>query len=168
MTCAAGRRACWWSTTTRSTGCCSRAASELQGHSVACGRETAASRWRCCGAKRFDLLLLDMEMPEMDGFQVLEQLVRTIGSCATCRSSSRRRWKASTNVVRCIELGAEDYLTKPVNPVLLKARIEREPREEASARPAEGADAPLRHAGSRAGPAEIPVSRWAASSCTPR
>ena len=83
---------------------------------------TAASRSRCCGASRFDLLLLDMEMPEMDGFQVLEQLdadlqLRDLPVIVTSSL------EGIDNIVRCIELGAEDYLPKPVNPVLLKARI---------------------------------------------
>ena len=58
----------------------------------------------------------------MDGFQVLEQL-GTTGSCATCPVIVTSSLEGIDNVVRCIELGAEDYLTKPVNPVLLKARI---------------------------------------------
>src|SRR5438445_762917 len=69
------------------------------------------------------LLLLDMEMPEMDGFQVLERLVndRQLRDLPVIVTSSL---EGIANIVRCIELGAEDYLTKPVNPVLLKARIE--------------------------------------------
>ena len=70
----------------------------------------------------FDLLLLDIEMPEMDGFQVLEQLkadpqLRDLPVIVTSVV------EGLDSVVRCIELGAEDYLHKPVNPVLLKARI---------------------------------------------
>jgi class 3 adenylate cyclase len=70
----------------------------------------------------FDLLLLDMEMPEMDGFQVLEQLradlqLRDLPVIVTSSL------EGVTQIARCIELGAEDYLHKPVNPVLLKARI---------------------------------------------
>src|ERR1700687_1790206 len=90
---------------------------ELQGHSVALA-ENGRVALEMLRREGFDLLLLDMEMPEMDGFQVLEQLI-----------SARRVIVTSSlegiaNVVRCIELGAEDYVTKPVNPVLLKARIE--------------------------------------------
>src|SRR5689334_2356096 len=70
----------------------------------------------------FDLALLDIEMPEMDGFQVLEQIrgdlaLRDVPGIVTSSLEGLE------NVVRCIELGAEDYLTKPVNGVLLKARI---------------------------------------------
>src|SRR5262249_61162232 len=70
----------------------------------------------------FDLALLDIEMPEMDGFQVLEQLFNDLQlrDLPVIVTSSV---EGLDNVVRCIELGAEDYLTKPVNPVLLKARI---------------------------------------------
>jgi len=71
--------------------------------------------------ERFDLMLLDMEMPEMNGMQVLEVM----------RDSPHHPWPpvivisggtAIDDAVRCIELGAEDYLSKPFNPVLLKAR----------------------------------------------
>jgi class 3 adenylate cyclase len=70
----------------------------------------------------FDLLLLDIAMPEMDGFQVLEQLVAdpSLRDLPVIVTSSL---EGLANVVRCIELGAEDYLSKPVNPVLLKARV---------------------------------------------
>ena len=58
----------------------------------------------------------------MDGFQVLEQLVGDLQlrDLPVIVTSSL---EGIDNVVRCIELGAEDYLPKPVNPVLLKARI---------------------------------------------
>lgn len=70
----------------------------------------------------FDLLLLDIEMPELDGFTVLEQLKadRGLRDVPVIVTSSL---EGMENIVRCIELGAEDYLTKPVNAVLLKARI---------------------------------------------
>src|SRR5438034_4497671 len=94
---------------------------ELQGHSVALA-ENGRVALEMLRRDGFDLILLDMEMPEMDGFQVLEQLVndRQLRDLPVIVTSSL---EGITNVVRCIELGAEDYLTKPVNPVLLKARI---------------------------------------------
>src|ERR1700724_2495202 len=71
---------------------------------------------------KVNLVLLDMEMPERDGFQVLERLIndRQLRDLPVIVTSSL---EGIANVVRCIELGAEDYLSKPVNPVLLKARI---------------------------------------------
>lgn len=70
----------------------------------------------------FDLVLLDLEMPKMDGHQVLTAL----------KSDMRRRRipviviSAVDNmetIISCIEAGAEDYLPKPFNPVLLRARL---------------------------------------------
>ena len=71
----------------------------------------------------FDLLLLDMEMPELDGFQVLERLARDarLRDLPVIVTSSL---EGVATIVRCIELGADDYLHKPINPVLLKARID--------------------------------------------
>jgi class 3 adenylate cyclase len=94
---------------------------ELQGHSVA-SAENGRVALEMLRREGFDLLLLDMEMPEMDGFQVLEQLAgdRQLRDLPVIVTSSL---EGVENVVRCIELGAEDYLSKPVNPGLLKARI---------------------------------------------
>src|SRR6266702_3378415 len=94
---------------------------ELQGHSVA-SAENGRVALEMLRRDGFDLVLLDMEMPEMNGFQVLEQLVKDLQlrDLPVIVTSSL---EGITNVVRCIELGAEDYLTKPVNPVLLQARI---------------------------------------------
>ena len=94
---------------------------ELQGHRVA-----SAGNGRIAldmlRSQPFDLMLLDMEMPEMDGFQVLEQLAGDLRlrDLPVIVTSSL---EGVNHVVRCIELGAEDYLHKPVNPVLLKARV---------------------------------------------
>ena len=70
----------------------------------------------------YDLLLLDMEMPELDGFGVLEQLLAdpALRDLPVIVTSSL---EGVAHVARCIELGADDYLPKPVNPVLLKARV---------------------------------------------
>lgn len=70
----------------------------------------------------FDLMLLDIEMPEMDGFEVLEaiNLEPALQDIPVIVTSSV---EGVENIVRCIDLGAEDYLPKPVNPVLLRARL---------------------------------------------
>jgi adenylate cyclase len=95
---------------------------ELQGHSVA-SAENGRVALKMLRGESFDLLLLDMEMPEMDGWQVLERLANDLQlrDLPVIVTSSL---EGIANVVRCIELGAEDYLNKPVNPVLLKARID--------------------------------------------
>jgi adenylate cyclase len=70
----------------------------------------------------FDLILLDMMMPDLNGYEVLTQLkanvrfrhIPVIVISALDEIDS---------VVRCIEAGAEDYLSKPFDPILLRARI---------------------------------------------
>ena len=82
------------------------------------GRE-ALERLR---ADSFDLVLLDVMMPELNGYQVLEQM----NADARLREIPVIMITALDqidSVVRCIELGADDYLTKPFNPVLLRARV---------------------------------------------
>jgi len=70
----------------------------------------------------FDLILLDILMPELDGIGVLEELKRhpTWRHIPVIVISSLDEMDT---VVRCIEMGADDYLNKPFNPVLLRARI---------------------------------------------
>ena len=94
---------------------------ELQGHQVASasdGRQALAM----LRGEAFDLLLLDLEMPELDGFAVLELLAADteLRDLPVIVTSSL---EGVQHVARCIELGADDYLHKPVNPVLLKARV---------------------------------------------
>ncbi len=94
---------------------------ELMGHSVAAAANGRAAL-EMLRREPFDLLLLDLEMPEMNGFEVLEQLRRDLAlrDIPVLVTSSL---EGLDNVVRSIELGAEDYLPKPVNVVLLKARV---------------------------------------------
>ncbi|HEV8721590.1 MAG TPA: response regulator, partial [Candidatus Binatia bacterium] len=73
-------------------------------------------------AKPFDLVLLDVMMPEMNGYQVLEQL-KSDSSLRAIPVIVLSALDEIGSVVRCIELGAEDYLPKPFDPVLLRARI---------------------------------------------
>jgi CheY-like chemotaxis protein len=72
--------------------------------------------------REFDLVLLDVMMPELNGYEVLERM----------RADDRLRdvpvimisaVDQVESVVRCIELGAADYLPKPFDPVLLSARV---------------------------------------------
>src|SRR5215472_6117709 len=70
-----------------------------------------------------DLVLLDIMMPELDGYGVLEEL-RTDTVLRDVPVVMISAIEDVNSVVRCIELGATDYLTKPFNPVLLKARVD--------------------------------------------
>jgi adenylate cyclase len=70
----------------------------------------------------YDLVLLDVMMPEMNGYQVLEQM-KVDSSLRDIPVIVLSALDEIGSVVRCIELGAEDYLPKPFDPVLLRARI---------------------------------------------
>jgi serine phosphatase RsbU (regulator of sigma subunit) len=92
-----------------------------QGHSV----EVAEHGLQALDMMRrqsFDLVLLDVMMPEMNGYQVLEEL-KTDPSLRHIPVIMISALDDIESVVRCIELGAEDYLYKPFNPVLLRARV---------------------------------------------
>ncbi|WP_299297097.1 adenylate/guanylate cyclase domain-containing protein [uncultured Tateyamaria sp.] len=94
---------------------------ELLGHEAAVA-ENGRIALQMLGEAEYDVLLLDIEMPEMDGFEVLEALkadplLRDIPVIVTSSL------EGLDNIVRCIELGADDYIPKPVNKVLLKARL---------------------------------------------
>ena len=85
------------------------------------------------GSMSLDLVLLDIMMPQMNGYQVLE----TLKADPALRHIPVVMISAVNDidsVVRCIELGAEDYLSKPFNPVLLKARIEKALGDKVSAK----------------------------------
>jgi DNA-binding NtrC family response regulator len=92
-----------------------------QGHKV-----TLASNGRealeIIAKENIDLMLLDIMMPEMNGYVVLENL-RNNPVMKTIPIIVISALDTIESVVRCIQLGAEDYLLKPFNPVLLDARI---------------------------------------------
>ena len=69
-----------------------------------------------------DLVLLDVMMPEMNGYEVLEQL-KADSTWRDIPVIVISALDEIESVVRCIEMGAEDYLHKPFNPVLLRARV---------------------------------------------
>jgi adenylate cyclase len=94
---------------------------EQQGHAVVFaehGREALDLLRR----QHFDLMLLDVLMPELDGYQVLAELKNDphLREIPVIMTSSLDELDS---VVKCVQMGAEDYLTKPINPVLLNARI---------------------------------------------
>jgi hypothetical protein len=72
--------------------------------------------------KPVDLMLLDMEMPELDGLGVLGQLKAddTYKALPIIVISGADQFEKT---IKCIEIGAEDYLPKPFDPILLRARI---------------------------------------------
>src|SRR4051812_4945894 len=93
---------------------------EQQGHSVSTA-ENGQQALEMLKARPFDVVLLDIMMPEMDGYEVLERMKgdTTLRDIPVIVISALDEMDS---VVRCIEMGAEDYLPKPFNPMLLRAR----------------------------------------------
>jgi adenylate cyclase len=94
---------------------------ERQGHTVL-QAEDGSRALALVGELALDLVLLDLMMPGMSGYEVLTRL----------KADLRHRdlpvimisaLSELDSVVRCIEAGAEDYLAKPFNPILLRARV---------------------------------------------
>lgn len=95
---------------------------EREGHDVVAA-ENGRAALTLLGERPFDVVLLDLLMPEMDGFAVLQRI------------KANAEWRdivvivisaldEMESIVRCIQMGAEDYLPKPFDPVLLRARLE--------------------------------------------
>ena len=70
----------------------------------------------------FDLVLLDIIMPEIDGYQVLRHM-RSTGRLQDVPVIIISAFDEADSAVRCIEAGAEEYLTKPFDKNMLKARV---------------------------------------------
>jgi CheY-like chemotaxis protein len=66
-----------------------------------------------------DLVLLDIEMPGLDGIEMLKRL-KAGSRCGSIPVIVISGVEEIASVVKCIELGAEDYLSKPFNPVILR------------------------------------------------
>ena len=93
-----------------------------QGHEVALAEDGAAAL-EMLTQNTFDLVLLDIVMPGMDGYQVLAAMradpeLRSIPVIVISALDEQ------DSAVRCIQMGAEDYLTRPFNAVFLKARLD--------------------------------------------
>ena len=94
---------------------------EKEGHVCAAVHDGVAALERL-GVEDFDLVLLDIMMPGMDGREVLRR-IKTDEKLRHLPVIMISALDQIESVVECIERGAEDYLPKPFNPVLLRARI---------------------------------------------
>jgi two-component system, cell cycle response regulator len=94
---------------------------ERQGHRVATA-EDGVRALEALRAEPFDIVLLDVLMPELDGYETLAQIERDekLRHVPVIMISAL---EDIDSVVRCIEMGAADYLPKPFDPMLLGARI---------------------------------------------
>lgn len=94
---------------------------EREGHVCAAVYDGEAALERLAAAE-FDLVLLDIMMPGIDGREVLRR-IKTDAALRHLPVIMISALDQIESVVACIEQGAEDYLPKPFNPVLLRARI---------------------------------------------
>jgi len=95
---------------------------QLEGYENITTADDGESALELLRRQEFDLILLDVMMPRMDGYQVLQHL-KAEGRLHNIPVIMISALSEINSVVRCIELGAVDYLAKPFDPVLLRARV---------------------------------------------
>jgi DNA-binding response OmpR family regulator len=95
-----------------------------EGHEVETAESglQALNRLQRADAASFDVVLLDIVMPELDGYETLSRLKEdeTLRHIPVIMISGVDELES---VVRCIEMGATDYLPKPFDPAILRARL---------------------------------------------
>jgi len=95
---------------------------ELQGHTVVVA-EDGPQALALLASEAVDVVLLDIMMPDMDGFQVLERIKAdpALRALSVIMVSALDEMES---IVKCVQMGAEDYLLKPFDPVLLRTRLD--------------------------------------------
>ncbi|MES1258107.1 MAG: response regulator, partial [Acidobacteriota bacterium] len=91
------------------------------GHQAVCA-ESGAEGLAALQEKRFELVLLDVMMPVLSGVEVLRQ-IRAMPLLAGLPVIMISALDEVESAARCIEMGADEYLVKPFDPVLLRARL---------------------------------------------
>jgi CheY-like chemotaxis protein/HPt (histidine-containing phosphotransfer) domain-containing protein len=84
--------------------------------------QDAAGALAAAQAKHFDLILLDLGLPGMDGFELLRQL-KELPATQSIPVIVLTAWNSTSDKLRGFELGAVDYLTKPFESAELRARV---------------------------------------------
>lgn len=94
---------------------------EKEGYAVA-QAENGKQALEMLGCELFDLVLLDIVMPEMDGIQVLESIKtsKVLRSVAVIMTTAA---KEAGSVTQCVRLGAADYIAKPYDVATIRSRI---------------------------------------------
>lgn len=94
-----------------------------EGYQVTC-KENGEEALKAIREEKPDLILLDVMMPVMDGYEVLRQVKEdeNLKNIPVVMLTARAQER---DVVKGIDLGAEDYITKPFHPAELLARVKR-------------------------------------------
>jgi phosphoserine phosphatase RsbU/P len=95
---------------------------ERQGHEVRVAAD-GLSALELLRAESFDVAIIDVMMPGMNGYQLLER-IKAEDALRGVRPIVISALEDTQTIARCIQLGAEDYLPREFEPVILKARIE--------------------------------------------
>jgi CheY-like chemotaxis protein len=94
---------------------------QLAGHDVRLARDVYSARGVLEGSDDYDAVVLDVNLPDGSGFDILRLLRQDLGRETPVLVLSAL--KQEENVIRALELGANDYVTKPFGPRELLARI---------------------------------------------
>ena len=111
---------CWWSRTTRRSARRCTSSLRAHGHEVRWERDRAARRSAAAAAQAFDLVLLDLGLPDLDGVEVCRRLRAAQPGTVIVMLTARAD---EMDVVVGLEAGADDYLTKPFRLAELLARV---------------------------------------------
>jgi DNA-binding response OmpR family regulator len=99
-----------------------RRAAETQGYEVVDASTGAEALEALAGDQSFDAVLLDVVMPELDGYETLER-IKADDAISHLPVIMISGVDDLASVVRCIEMGATDYLPKPFDAAILSARL---------------------------------------------
>ena len=94
---------------------------ERQGYRAS-GAASGAQALKMIQESEFDLVLLDVMMPDLDGYAVLDRL-KQMGRLDRLPVIMTTALDDIKSLTKCLDMGAEDYLTKPYNPLLLRSRL---------------------------------------------
>ena len=98
---------------------------ERRGHTVSVAAN-GADALAALAVQRFDIVLMDVQMPELDGIQTTAAIRQTeLGSCRHIPIIAMTAHAMKGDRERCLAAGMDDYLTKPINPNSLREVIER-------------------------------------------
>ncbi len=125
---------------------------EREGYGVTI-HENGSEGWEAIQSQRPDLVVLDLMLPGMDGFEICRRMRRADETADTPILMMTARGE-DIDIVTGLELGADDYCVKPVSPRILVARIRALLRREAGAAEAAAGER------KRVGPIELDTSRF--------
>ncbi len=81
--------------------------------------------WNAVQSRHYDLILMDLQMPEMDGLEVTRRIRGLEGNAARIPIVAMTAHALSESRLACLEAGMNDFLTKPLDPTLLMATLSR-------------------------------------------